>query len=253
MRLGPALLMFALLSACGKDDESADSALPDEELEAVVPGDIAVSPGYLEFGELPLGEEARQSFTITNEGAGALQVYDVAFDDDSRRAHYTLLGALSGQIEPGATAAIEVVLLPRDLSELGTNLQVRSDDPDEASVSIALRAVAIGVADVRLDPPGTLALGTAALGDTLFGDVNIANDGTDDLLISAVELIDPVPGTFSLLVDPTGSRLAPDAEDGLIRVGFGAAAPGDYSASIMIYTNDPIDPAVTLVVTARAE
>ena len=253
MRLGPALLACTLLAACGTDEKSADSAQPDEGAEAVVPGDITVSPGYLEFGELPLGEEARQSFTITNEGAGALQVYDVAFDDDSRRAHYTLLGALSGQIEPGASAAIEVVLLPRDLSGLATNLQVHSDDPDEPSVSVALRAQAVGVADVRLDPPGTLALGTCTLGDTLFGDVNIANDGTDDLLISAVELIDPVPGTFSLLVDPTGSRLAPDAEDGLIRVGFGAAAPGDYSASITIHTNDPIDPAVTLVVTARAE
>lgn len=253
MRLGPALLGFALLAACGKDEKSADSAQPDAEVEAAVPGDIAVSPGYLEFGELSLGEEARQSFTIANEGAGSLTLYDVAFEDDSRRAHYTLLGALSGQIEPGASAAIEVVLLPRDLSELTTNLQVSSDDPDEPSVSIALRASAIGVADVRLDPPGTLALGTATLGDALFGDVSIANDGTDDLLISAVELIDPVPGTFSLLVDPTGSRLAPDAEDGLIRVGFGAAAPGDYTASITIYTNDPIDPAVTLVVTARAE
>jgi hypothetical protein len=46
-----------------------------------------------------------------------------------------------------------VVLLPRDLSELGTNLQVRSDDPDEASVSIALRAVAIMETVARANRP----------------------------------------------------------------------------------------------------
>ena len=240
----PLLAAFSL--ACG-DKEGDDSAAPVEE---VLPGDIAVSPAYLELGALTLGGEARGSFTITNEGAGDLHLYDVAFADDAQRAHYTLLGALSGSLAPGEALGLEVVLRPQDLGDRGTNLELLSDDPDEGRVSFPLRATVSGLPAVRLDPPSVLDLGAGAVGLARTGDIFIANDGTADLHIESVELIDPSGGAFSLVVDPSGSTLRPDAEDGLIRVGFTAPAAGAYSAQVVLHSNDPDEADLTLAITA---
>lgn len=231
-----------LLAACGEptQEPSADEGPP---------GQINVYPTVLDLGELRVQQQASSSFRISNVGAGPLEVYDVAFSDDTRRPHWLLSGGRSGVLAPGESIELGVVARPLDLSNPAVQLLVRSDDPSNAQVSVQLLADARGEPSIRVEP-GQLSFGAVSIGESVTQQVQILNDGTEPLGIDSVVFVNYSPG-FSLGVDPSGALIEPERDDGLIEVTFTPREAGVSTDRLVIRSDDPDAPEVELVVTGQ--
>ena len=221
---------------------------PEPEVEDL-PGQITVVPSILDFGEVTLHDESAAAIAIANIGEGPLQIYDVAFSDDSRRPHWRLSGGLSGELESGEGVELEVVVRPLDLSDPDVNLIILSDDPESPEVYLPMYASVAGTPDIRLDPD-SLSFGAISEGSVSQLTVQIANDGTADLLIKAVSLTGS-GGSYTLTVDPTGVEIAPQDSDGLVVIEFAPQALGAITDNLVIVSNDPDTPDATVILTGQ--
>lgn len=235
-----ALFIFA---GCGGQTPE-DKGTPAAEQP---PGQVQVTPNAIDFGALELHETARSDLVVTNTGKGPLQVYDVQIDDDNQRVHWSLEGGLSGQIDPERSVVITVIARPMDLVDPSMHLHVLSDDPEDPLVDISVLASVFGVPSIRLDPPSSLSVDSVTVGETVTAMVHVGNDGTDDLTITGVELLDE-DSAWSVSVDPTGSLVRPNSEDGLVVLTFAPAAVQAYSNTLVISSNDRDQPAVSIMV-----
>ncbi len=244
-------LGLGLLVACGDkgEGETTDSGA---EVEVVVPGDVEVAPTALDFGTLRLGEQATQTFTITNLGQGALQLFDIGFEDDSKRPSWSLSGGLSGELTPGTAALVTVVAHPISLDDPTVRLQIQSDDPESPELTLRLNATAVGEPSIRLDPESTLDVGTVTIGSQGEAELRIANDGTDDLHIDAVTLIDDTPGDWSIVVNAEGTVIPARSEGGLVLMRLSPTAGGPSTAVLTIESDDARTPSRTLTLTGQA-
>lgn len=228
-------VLFA--AACGGEDKAGD-------LPGVPPGQIQVVPSAIDFGALELWSETVADLELSNTGTGDLALHDVQFDDDRQRAHWTLDGGLSGTLSPGESVTIVVVAHPTSLDDPSVHLLVLSDDPGDGRVSVALSASVYGIPDIGVDPPITLDLGNAAVGESATGMVHIGNGGTDDLEVEAVTLAGD--SAFTLDVDPTGTVVRAGDQDGLAIVRFTPTESGEATGTLSFATNDPDEPTATV-------
>jgi hypothetical protein len=234
--------MWMILAGCVADVE------PEPELEEP-PGQVTVVPSILDFGEVALHGESSALIGISNIGEGPLQLYDIAFSDDTRRPHWRLSGGLSGQLDPGEGVEVEVLLHPLDLSDPDVTLIIRSDDPESPEISLPMYANVQGTPDIRLESD-TLSFGAVAEGDSRSLSIEIANDGSAELEIKSVSFTGG-GASFGLSVDPTGVQIAPQAADGLVVVDFTPQALGVITDNLVIVSNDPDTPTATVVLTGQ--
>ena len=223
-------LMALILFGCGEDTESPDPVV-------LGAGAIVVEPTSLDFGESLLQSTQIQWLTITNEGDDLLQIFDVQIADDSQRPHWSLTGGLSGFLEPGEAIGIEVHSHPITLDNPSTGLMIQSNDPDATEVRIPLLVEVYGEASIRLIPDDVVEFGHVAVGDSESADVVIGNDGDASLYVQNVSL-NETSSPFSIDIDPTGTTVHPQTEDGDLRIRFAPPYAGSFTEVITIETSD---------------
>jgi len=124
-----------------------DRALTPSEIQSIyaagsygvckVP-DIAVNPTTKDYGSVVVGSSASQTFVVTNEGNGDLNVTNMdlvgshsgEFSIDSGGGGFSLI--------PGATQDIQVSFNPTSESSKSASLRIVSNDPDESPLDIPL-------------------------------------------------------------------------------------------------------------------
>jgi sugar lactone lactonase YvrE len=141
--------------------------------------DIDLAPQSLNFGPVVLGKPDTLSLTVYNFGIGQLFVSSVASSD----AQFAVLDS-AFVLASGLNRTLRVVFSPGALDEQVAALTLRSNDPDEGTVSVRLRGVG------RPSRPG----GFQAVGDSAglggpgrefgvaWGDFN--GDGRPDLYVA---------------------------------------------------------------------
>jgi beta propeller repeat protein len=113
--------------------------------------DIAVVPLRLDFGEVEQGTSRQLAATVSNQGSYRLQVGRVSpVAGTSGEFQTTLPSALPIYVEPGKTLDVTVTYTPADVGVDAGGLEIRSDDPDEPVVTVALQGAGVPVED----PPG---------------------------------------------------------------------------------------------------
>ncbi len=141
----PALLaLVCLLTACSDYDLSRpDKAEPDGE-EDPIPDpqptedpDIAVTPSQLDFGGLPKDCPAEPiDVVITNEGLGTLEVTDIVLTGTGNSAFNLQWDGSPFQLEYEESRTIPVEFTPDAWVNYAIEVQVSSNDPDEARVDL---------------------------------------------------------------------------------------------------------------------
>jgi len=141
--------------------------------------DIDLSTQSLNFGPVTVGKADTLSLTVYNFGIGQLFVSSVASSD----TQFAVLDSVFA-LASGLSRMLRVVFSPRALDEQVAALTLRSNDPDEGTVSVRLRGVG------RPPRPG----GFQAVGDSAglggpgrefgvaWGDFN--GDGRPDLYVA---------------------------------------------------------------------
>ncbi len=141
--------------------------------------DIDVPTQSLDFGPITIGKtDTLSSLTIFNPGVGQILVSAITSPDPQ----FTVLDS-SFTLTSGQNRTVRVVFSPRALGEQVSALAIRSNDPDEGTVSVRLRGVGRPAR-----PGGFKAVGdSAGLGGpgrefgVAWGDFN--SDGRPDLYV----------------------------------------------------------------------
>jgi hypothetical protein len=219
------------------------------------PPEITVDPLALDFGAVKVGNSVVRQFTIANSGeedltgsittpAGYGVVEQGRNSTDTGipgRSGSNLRNTLEFSLAGGASAVYQLTFQPLEAIAYNGNVTITSNDADEPTVNIALTGSGYIPPTVSLDATALEAtLAVNAQGTDSF---NIANLGSQNLSFTLVE--DPAVAWFS--ANPTSGTVAGYGSQ-LVTGSFTAAglAPGTYTANLLVNTNDPDDPQLTL-------
>lgn len=243
MRLAPTALLLGTLvaqngckGASGEEDSGAAAAT----------GALTVSGTSLDFGLVTLHDTSTRTLSYFNSGAGPLTIFDVQLDDDKKRPHWSVVGGAPATLESGVGVELTILLTPLTVADPSTKLVILSDDPDAPRAEVSLRAQVVGVPQLRVDSE-LLDFGSVLLGASAELDIMLANTGSDTLQIQTVGFQSGGQGAFSLSVNPSGSTLAPGAQNGLITVKFAPTGAGAITERLIVSTNDPETPELGIV------
>jgi hypothetical protein len=198
------------------------------EGSAHLPPDIGVSPRFLSFGEVCVGETARAPIAIANRGEVELEVGSLAVSRPFRA------GAEFPSVAPAATGSVEVSFEPRAAGDYETSLMIQSNDPERGKVIVHVEGTGVDHAPdarIRVTPP-SFDFGAVPVGGSQTKRISVRNTGDDPLAVIALR----APAPFSV---PTRSRqIEPGAELSL-PVTFLPVGEGGLRGTLSIYSNDP--------------
>jgi len=224
--------------------------LDDPEVTVALSGagyynrDIEVAPTSIPFGDVLVGITAGpETVTISNIGTGNLTITsfgldtNVQFSISSENATGAVLG-------PDDIAVIDIEFTPDDAIDYSDTLRIGSDDPVDPEVTVALSGAGYYDRDIEVAPT------SIPFGDVLVDvtagpvTVTISNDGYHDLSIISFGLDTNVQFSISS-ENATGAVLGPD-NIAVIDIEFTPDDAIDYSDTLRIGSDDPVDPEVTV-------
>ncbi len=244
------------------DTPSVTVALTGTGVPVPVP-DIDVAPTSLPFGTVTVGTTApAQTVGIANAGDADLVVSAMTL---SNTKDYAVApggpgpcASLTPTLPPMAVCTVSVTFTPTEVATLNATLAIASNDPDEASVSVALVGTgsAVPVPNITVAPTshdfGAVDEGTTSAPVT----ITIGNAGTADLAVSDFTLSDAT----NFAVDTAGGAnpcgapplvLAP-AESCTVVATVTPTVPSttQISADLDIGSDDPDTPVATVRLSA---
>jgi len=213
--------------------------------------DISLPVDALDFAVVSVGAEATLPLRIDNLGAGTLVITSITSD----ALEFTVLPT-SLSIPGSGSATVQVRFAPTSLDAISATLSIASNDPDEPGVTVSLAGT--GVAAPAIDVTPTSLDSTLPNGGQETQLLTLSNSGGNllEFSISAEWVSEPVSATSVFVVpEPTTGTVSPagstDVDITFTATGLPA---GVHEANILIASNDPLTPlvsvAATLTVTA---
>ena len=248
----PALLLLLLTPtlACSDPGDCDPLALDDDDASYVDPfqgsQDISLSPAVIDLEGVPFGGSETVQVTLSNEGDQDLTIESFQMDDWSDASWNVVPDTVPDLLEPGESAAIDLVFVNDHAQDSVAGFDVYSDDPDEERASVGL----IGRADddrpdVRLTPV-VVDFGFVFTGEEASAPLTLSNLGDSLLEITAAELVQ-TGEAFTL--EPAVSALAGTSiepgEDATIAVTFTPSNVQLASAPLTLWTSDPQRPTIS--------
>ena len=132
LRGGPVVVVAMFGAACG--DGLIDTKLGDDVVVDGVPN-VFVEATAVDFGRVARGVSAPAALNVSNTGLGTLTVLDLSFEG----AEFSSSGGAGITISPGATTALSLRYLPIDFTDDVGSITITTDDPDQPTVTVALR------------------------------------------------------------------------------------------------------------------
>ncbi len=99
---------------------------------------LRVEPSQLDFGEVAIGDSARQSITIANDGSADLEIIAVGMANASE--HYTVvLDPTGSDVQPlQDDGRVMIDFAPQATGTLTNSITLTTSDPERPSVSVVL-------------------------------------------------------------------------------------------------------------------
>jgi hypothetical protein len=217
----------------GEDDPGT---IEDEVDQSVTRPRIHITENELNFGEVLAGVTSNiapvRPVTIRNVGTAVLSVNplpstSLPFSVVSPTAPFT--------VAPNAPpVTVTVRFIPTTVGAQSGELRITSNDPDTATVAVALQGV--GVAPRIEVVPDRLTFGNVTVGQSAAQNLMVRNVGT------AVLSVSPLPSTtapFSVVSPTAPFTVAPNAPPVTVTVRFSPTAVGGQSGELRITSNDP--------------
>lgn len=198
--------------------------------------DIAVNPASHDFGDVVLGNQQSQVFSIVNEGNADLTVSSLDFSG-SHNALFSLGSSFSQSVlSPAQTLQIEIVFTPDTPGVKSATLEVTSDDPDENPFIISLAGICV-VPDI-LVTPASHNYGFISLDNSSSQVFVVENEGDSPLHVDEIRILGNDPADFAIL-QGSAPKTIPSQGSYNVTVEFEPKTLGAKSATLRIGSDDP--------------
>ncbi|MFL5352438.1 choice-of-anchor D domain-containing protein [Archangium sp.] len=201
---------------------------------------LVLSPNPLAFGDVRVNTSLTKTVTVSNTGTGPISISGLSTGTGSP---FTLVSppSLPFNVAAGTNTTLSVKFTPTaDASAAGT-LTVTSSDSDFGSSTVDLSGRGV-VPNLVLDP-SPLAFGPQIVGTTSTArTVKVTNSGTGPVRINGISI---TAGTPFSIVSSTAAFDLPASESADIQVKFSPTTKGDFTANLILSTDDASRPSVT--------
>ncbi|MCK6549946.1 choice-of-anchor D domain-containing protein [Myxococcota bacterium] len=220
--------------------------------------EVIATPNSVEFGYLAEGRTISRNVRITNRGTGTakLEITKVeiqpssttAFSLESELTEPVILDPLGVDRDAGLTVAVRYH--PRDFGRHRAELVVTSSDPQKPTYRVPLSGTSETPAKISISPE-EIRLGPVPLGRTNALPLTIVNQGGSPLEVRYRW------GGTNFSTDLSASpQLVPNIAVGgytELQVLATATAPGPINGLLILETNDPTRPTLTVPVSAEGQ
>jgi len=209
-------------------------------------GSVTIGPkaefsgSNIDFDEVKVGESGDMSLNIKNTGDEDLVIskmeMDSDFDPDGVFKFKSGHG-VPNTLAPGEDIDVVVSFSPIAVDSYMGNITIESNSVVDGTYLVSLEG--IGKASqgpiIESDKP-TLDFSQVENGQSRMGDVVIYNTGTEDLVISKIEIANNTNNSYSIVVGGTPGTIEPDGERS-ITVKFAPETEGLHTADLNISSN----------------
>ena len=177
--------------------------------------DISVDPVFIDFGDVMVGGDATEIFTISNSGADNLTgsiTTPVAFSvSEATKKAYKDNGknTLNFLIGPGDSQDFILTFEPTEIQCYSDNVYIQSNDPDSPNVNIAVTGCGVEGPNIVYNPSN-------------FEKTLAPDNSTTDIL--------NIENTGDMELDYTATVMySKDYKDDLLNTDFDSGIPGDWT------------------------
>jgi hypothetical protein len=207
------------------------------------------------FGSVYTGSSGTQTVTVKNTGTANLVIGAVASANPLAAPFAIKADACSNQtIAPAASCTLTVGFTPTATGAFSDSFTIPSNDSANGSVTVNISGTgaaaptpAISVTD-SISPTTDLLVpfGGVNTGSSMTQTVTVRNTGTANLAIGNVGSANPLAAPFSVKTDLCSNQTIAPAAACTITIAFAPTAPGAFTDSFSIPSNDPAKNAVTV-------
>lgn len=193
---------------------------------------VALPETTFDFGMIQEGEKVTHVFTIVNAGDEPLQIMEVKAD-----CGCTATSLSHTSLPPKQAGEVKVVFDSRNrVGNFQKNVRIFTNDPQQPTSLVTIRGnVHRGPVPSLMVPSRKLDFGVISLNCPFEFDLEVHNEGTENLVISSIKNL---RGELLLNSEKT---IAPQGKETL-RLTYRPAMPGIINESLTLYSNDPNNP-----------
>lgn len=194
---------------------------------------ITMSPTSASYGNVVVGQSAKNYVTLTNKSGNAIGIGPVTFTVTSgNKSQFSLGQSCPSALQPGTSCAIGAVFTP---SAVGTGAATLNIPTSVSSTPQSVSLSGTGISPQASFSPTSLGFGTIKVAKSSTLSVTLTNPGTSALAISSVSISGTNAGNFTKS-NACPSSLAAGAKC-TISVTFTPSATGARSASLIVADN----------------
>ncbi|MEW6753921.1 MAG: choice-of-anchor D domain-containing protein [Candidatus Latescibacterota bacterium] len=196
---------------------------------------VTTSADTLQFGAVAVGRPTSLTLTVGNAGSETLSITGLVPGDPQYE-----VSSESFSLAGGGSRDVTVTLTPMAGRSAAATLTVLSNDPERPRVTVVLAA-----APAALGGPAALSVLPASL---TFGSVILAQSRTVTLQVtntggSNLRVLNVVSSSTDVTLSSDGFMLAPGEEE-MLAVTLRPLQLGDFSETLELQSNDPLQPVV---------
>lgn len=204
---------------------------------------MEIVPASIDFGSVIAGATAVAAVGITNKGPGELTVS--SFETSSNAFQVQNLGVF---LPAGASQNVQLTFRPLQAGLINGSLTIRSNDPARPVATVTLTGAGMdttgNVALMNLSTR-SLDLGQVLVNLSAGGSFNIGNLGRDTLRVGSINSTRP-----EFKVTPNQTTVPPGGSRS-VTVTFSPLSTGDFSAAVILMSNDQFRPIDSLRVSGK--
>ncbi len=207
--------------------------------------DIAVTPVSYYYGTIAVGSYSSKVFTISNSGNVNLDVSSVSLSGGNAD-QYAISDDAGGSfsVAPAGSETITVQFMPTSAGSKSATVVISSNDPGEPSKNVPLLGTA-SEPDIEV-VPAAYDYGEVAVGYDSSCYFIIRNKGDATLTISSFQLDGDDADHFFLSGWAGGAMIILPADSDSVLVHFSPTSSGSKTASLLVNSDDPDEPVVTV-------
>jgi len=171
-RWNATLVLVGLASLLGCQGFSTKSS------QSPAPGQLALAPSTITFGNVPIGTRQTQSGSLTNAGGSSITVKQVTVNGTG----YSISGlAAPLTLAVGQSASFSVLFAPSSAGGSNANISFATD---ASAAALTLSGMGVAPGDLTTSPT-SIGFGNVQLGSPLSQTETLKNTGAGDLTVTA--------------------------------------------------------------------